>query len=145
MRASLARLALLASSLAMTACAAAPEDDNTPLALADSAWTLAGASAGPMMKGGASGTVTLAFAADRISGSGGCNRYQATYTLAGNTLTVGPVGATKIGCQDERGEIERGWFSVLGGPLTVTRAGDRLVLRDAVGVTYSLLPASAEK
>lgn len=141
----LLRAAVVASTLTMTACAAAPEEDNTPLALDGSSWTLVAASAGPMMKGGVSRTVTLAFGPDRISGSGGCNRYQATYTLDGNALSVGPVGATKIGCPDGRGEIESGWFSVLGGPLTVSRSGDRLVLRDAIGVTYSLEASAGEK
>lgn len=141
---SLARFALLGSVLAMSACASAPEDDNTPLALDGSAWVLSAASGGPLEKAAGVGEVTLAFGPERVSGSGGCNRYQADYTLSGNALTLGPVGATKRGCMDERGEIERNWFAVLGGPLTVSRAGDQLVLRDGAGVSYTLV-ASADK
>ena len=138
----LARFAMVGSILAMSACAAAPEEDNTPLALDGSTWALSGVSGGPLAKAASAGVVTLAFGPERVSGSGGCNRYQAEYTLDGNALTLGPVGATKRGCMDDRGETERNWFAVLGGPLTVSRAGDQLVLRDAGGVSYTLVAAS---
>lgn len=140
-----ARLVLAASVLAMGACAAAPEEnDNTPLALAGGAWALSSASGDAFGKALEPGLVTLTFDAARISGSGGCNRYQADYSLQGNRLTIGPVGATKRGCMDDRGELERQWFAVLGGPLDVSRNGDRLILRDASGVDYTFDPAPPE-
>lgn len=139
----LRRGVLLASLLAMTACAAAPE--NAPASLVDTSWALSASDADGLKAAGAASGVTLVFAADRVSGSGGCNRYQADYTLVGDTLTVGPVGATKMGCMDGRGEIERAWFAALGKPLTVARSGDSLVLKSADGVSHTLVATVADK
>lgn len=128
---------LLASTLLMSACAAAP--DETPLVPDGTSWSLDTAAAGPLAKSGSASGVTLVFGPDGVSGNGGCNQYRATYTLDAATLRFGPVGATKRGCMDDRAEIERTWFGVLGGALEVSREGDRLVLRDAAGVSYSFV------
>lgn len=122
----------------MTACAAGP-DDVTPLSLSDTAWSLSSTSGGPLQTRAANVEITLEFSADRASGSGGCNRYQATYTLSGDRLVFGPVGATKRGCLDGRGEAEQAWFAVLGSTLIAQRQGESLTLRDANGVVYTLI------
>lgn len=137
------RFGMLASTLMVSACAAAPDD--APLVLDGTAWALDSATAGALGKSGSASGVTLVFGPDGVSGSGGCNQYRASYTLEGSTLRLGPVGATKRGCMDDRSEIERTWFGVLGGPLDVSRDGERLQLRDAGGTAYTFAPAPAEK
>lgn len=131
----------MAAVLLMTACAAAP-DSSTPLLLDGTAWALDSAASGPLQARPADVDVTLVFAADGVSGSGGCNQYRATYTRDGDTLTFGPVGATKRGCMDGRGEIEQAWFAALGQPLTVSRDGSELVLSGADGARYVLRTAA---
>lgn len=133
----IARIAALAAVLSMTACAAAP-DSSTPVSLDGTAWALASAASGPLQARPAEVEVTLVFATDAVSGSGGCNQYRATVTREGDTLRFGPVGATKRGCMDGRGEIEQAWFAALGQPLTVSRDGDQLVLTGADGARYAL-------
>ena len=137
------RFGVLASALMVSACAAAPDD--APLVLEGTAWALDSAAAGPLAKSGAASGVTLEFGPDNASGSGGCNQYRATYTLDGATLRFGPVAATKRGCTDGRGEIESTWFTVLAGPLSVSREGERLQLRDATGTAYTFAPAPPAK
>ena len=137
------RFGMLASTLMVSACAAAPEE--APLVLDGTSWALDSAAAGPLAKSGSGSGVTLVFGPDNVSGNGGCNQYRASYTFEGGTLRLGPVGATKRGCMDDRSEIERTWFGVLAGPLGVARDGERLQLRDAAGTAYTFAPAPAEK
>ena len=47
------------------------------------------------------GGVTLAFAADRVTGRSGCNRYFASARHANGNLKIEQVGATKMACLRE--------------------------------------------
>ncbi|MFW5641135.1 MAG: META domain-containing protein [Roseicyclus sp.] len=85
--------------------------------------------------------ITLAFdATDRLSGSGGCNRFTATYAITGEGLSVGPVAATRVACPDPLQDQEVRLFELLaevasfdiredGGLTLVTRDGDRIAAR----------------
>jgi heat shock protein HslJ len=42
-----------------------------------------------------------------VSGSGGCNTYQGTYTVDGESLTFGPLAATEMACSDPEGVMEQ--------------------------------------
>jgi heat shock protein HslJ len=42
-----------------------------------------------------------------VSGSGGCNTYQGTYTVDGESLTFGPLAATLMACSDPEGVMEQ--------------------------------------
>ncbi len=58
--------------------------------------------------------VTLQFGLDdRITGTGGCNRYFASYDIgAGNTLSVGLMGSTQMYCEGSM-EQEYQYFKAL--------------------------------
>ncbi|HXZ05192.1 MAG TPA: META domain-containing protein [Ktedonobacteraceae bacterium] len=61
---------------------------------------------------------TLIFSAEdeqthRLSGSGGCNRYFASYTLAGDRLSIGPLGSTRMMCGSNRMAQEDRFFQAL--------------------------------
>lgn len=43
-------------------------------------------------------TLTLTFKDGTVSGSAGCNTFRASYTLAGDQLTIGPAAATRKAC-----------------------------------------------
>jgi len=48
--------------------------------------------------------VTAAFSAEgRITGSAGCNRYFAGYSLSGNRIAISDAGSTKMFCSDPEG------------------------------------------
>jgi len=60
--------------------------------------------------------VSIQFTQDnKINGSGGCNRYFASYeTSTGNSLSIGPIGSTKMACPGEIMEQEQQYFNALG-------------------------------
>ena len=41
-----------------------------------------------------------------VSGSGGCNSYQGTYTVDGDSLTFGPLATTMMACSEPEGIME---------------------------------------
>jgi heat shock protein HslJ len=82
---------------------------------------------------------TLTFDADgKFFGFSGCNRMMGTYDLAGNALTLGPRGTTKMMCPQDQMQTEQALHAVLDqvtgfvldpdGTLDL-RAADRVVLR----------------
>jgi len=51
--------------------------------------------------------VTIEFGEDdKVSGSGGCNSYQGTYTVDGDSLTFGPLATTMMACSEPEGIME---------------------------------------
>lgn len=61
--------------------------------------------------------ITIAFASDQISGSGGCNTYNSNFTLSDDNpflVTFGPIAATRMLCPDPAGSEETAYFSALG-------------------------------
>jgi len=74
---------------------------------------------------------------DRISGQAGCNRFSGPYSLGGDTLSPGPLAATRMACPGERMENEGQALAILGGPVAVeigeggimTLTGDSRTLR----------------
>jgi heat shock protein HslJ len=75
-----------------------------------------------------------------LAGSGGCNDYNATYTVSGDGLTIGPIAATKKACADDVMTEENAYFAALGNVATFEVSGTTLTLRDSSGaaqVTYT--------
>lgn len=44
--------------------------------------------------------LTAEFSGGRISGSGGCNRFNGSYTTKGNQLSIGPLASTFKACEE---------------------------------------------
>lgn len=58
--------------------------------------------------------ITLEFLTDgTIKGNGGCNNFTGTYTLAGKSISFGPVASTKKSCGPSLDEQEFTFFSFL--------------------------------
>lgn len=87
-------------------------------------------------------TVTAIFGADgSLSGNGGCNTYNSTYKVDGDKITIGPVAATRMACDQAVMDQEQAYFSALGNATTYSLSKDTLELRDANGalqVDYTL-------
>jgi heat shock protein HslJ len=62
--------------------------------------------------------VTMDLADGAVAGSSGCNRYNADYTLDGDTLGFGTVAMTRMACQPEQMQVEADFGAALA---TVTR------------------------
>lgn len=80
--------------------------------------------------------ITITFAGDKISGSGGCNKYNTSFALNDVNpfaLIFGPIAATRMACPDPAGSQETAYFSALEkaslwgydfGDLVIAYAGD---------------------
>jgi heat shock protein HslJ len=121
------RVALLAT-LVLAGCggedeAAAPN----PAALRGEAWVLSG---GVDVPGWEAVAPSATFAADRVSGSTGCNRFDAAYTLDGAKLRLGALRATRMACPGTGDAVERAFTAKLER-VAAWRVDDELVLLDA--------------
>jgi putative lipoprotein len=77
---------------------------------------------------------TLAFdGGQRVSGSGGCNRYTGALTAAGTGLRVGEVAMTRMACPPAVMEVESRFVTALAAVRGYRLAGDALELVDESG------------
>jgi heat shock protein HslJ len=87
--------------------------------------------------------VTAQFASDgRLSGNGGCNQYNSTYSTSGAKLTVdGPIASTMMACAAPVMRVEQAYltrlpkatsFSIDGSVLTVETTGGGPLVYDAL-------------
>jgi heat shock protein HslJ len=73
-----------------------------------------------------------------ISGSGGCNAYNAAI---GENFVIGPIASTQRACEPEVMEQEGGYLDWLSKAYDYDRAGDQLLISTANGVlTYNSTP-----
>lgn len=81
-------------------------------------WRLANMTAGdfptPMLPAGEE-PLTAEFAGDRLTGSGGCNRFTGGFETTGNQLTVGPLATTFMACEPEIMNQESQYLNALQG------------------------------
>ena len=81
----------------------------------------------------------LAFEADRLSGSAGCNRFSGGYSVADRTLTAEPLMATKMACPGAGMTQESAFFALMRGPVSLTFPTDgTLILTGNDGQTAVL-------
>lgn len=99
--------------------------------LADTTWTVSSLNGEPV----AERAPTIEFNGDRISGSGGCNRYFGGYEVTGaETIVIRGVGATEMACEPtEIMAREQAYFTALQSVRSYRRDGDRLTLSAVAG------------
>ncbi|MFV1857991.1 MAG: META domain-containing protein, partial [Anaerolineales bacterium] len=68
-----------------------------------------------------------------LSGTSGCNRFFGPYEVDGNSISIGPLGATLMACPEPLMEQEFGFTSSLQSATTYEISGDTLTLSDAEG------------
>src|SRR5690606_28664239 len=79
---------------------------------------------------------TLAFLDEgRIAGSGGCNRYNAPFTLAGDELTIDLAASTSMLCPQAVMDQERKFLAALAEVRGWSIENGMLRLRDAEGAS----------
>lgn len=120
----------------------AGQTDGDPLA--DTAWVL------EQLDGKAAATgieVTARFAEGRIGGKAGCNQYFASYTVDGDSLRIGPAGATKMMCPEPAMAVEDAFLAALQDIRTFKASGGRLQLHGSGGaaLTFTTAPFTAGK
>ena len=100
--------------------------------------------------------ITLGFGDDTISGTAGCNRYNAGLVITGSELTVGPIATTRMACSEPIMKQEQDFLTALGtadgfqvqdDQLTISYDGGESVLlfskttsgAELAGTTWTLL------
>ncbi len=71
------------------------------------------------------------FEAGRVTGSTGCNSYSGPYTVDGETLELGMLTQTLIGCQPPASEVETTFVAALQEVVGWRIDGEELVLLDS--------------
>ncbi|MFC8289889.1 META domain-containing protein [Streptomyces sp. NPDC057242] len=86
----------------------------------------------------------VAFGKDgRVTGSGGCNTFNATVAVKGDTLTASPGPMTEIACSDDRMRFEKELVEAFSGELKGTLKNDTLTLTSPDG--RNVLALTAER
>jgi heat shock protein HslJ len=121
MGSSLIRAAI--ASLALAACAAAPEAAMNNLS--GTSWREAS---------GGEHAPTIEFADGRASGHAGCNRWFASVSHGeGAAMSFGDAGLTRMMCEPGRMEVERRFMAAIRDTEIAVVDGDTLILRDIAG------------
>jgi uncharacterized lipoprotein YbaY len=119
--------------------APAPASDGQAL-VAGGEWTLV--SFGTTTAAESAGTArpaTIAFDGARVTGFGGCNRFNGPYQATGDAITFGPLVSTRAACTtDALNRQENTVFAVLQGTARYTIDGNTLSITAADGkeLTY---------
>ena len=96
---------------------------------------------------------SMSFEGGRISARFGCNSGGASYSVAGDVVSAGPVMSTKMAClpvSDAPGpgpmEFENMGFSVLAHPMRISwESGTRLTLSNSAGSIVLDLAVTAQR
>lgn len=80
---------------------------------------------------------TALFEAGQVSGSSGCNRYNAGYLLEGDKLTIMPGPMTMMACPEPQMSVEQFFMAALSTTASYQISGDQLVLLNAEGQTVA--------
>lgn len=148
--AAIASIALAACSAGGASPSAAPAEPGAEAApFEGTTWQLAeyateGGAAVPVPELVAA---TATFADGTVSGNGGCNSFNASYTLDGSSIEIGAVASTLIACEGPASTVETAFFTtfpkmtnvaVTGETLELTGDGGKLILRFTVAETAEL-------
>lgn len=98
-------------------------------------WSLAALQDAPILP---DSYINARFDADGVvTGTGGCNRYRASYQLDGSSLTIGAAAGTLMACPPPLMEQERAYFNALQATAAYELGVATLTLQDSVGVTLA--------
>jgi heat shock protein HslJ len=105
---------------------------RTPIT--DRDWLLVelGGQSSPLGRGKQPATLRLESSSSRAVGFAGCNRFSASYTLAGDSLRFGLAIATKMACIDGD-ELERSFLGALPVVATYEATDSVLILKGPGG------------
>ena len=125
------RLASLLIVLVLAGCAKTPRQEETaaPSPIEDRDWDLValGERDHPTGNGGRPATLRLDSSAKRAGGNAGCNRYNATYVLAGDSLRFEAAMSTKMACVEGM-ELENAWLGAMSHVTTWSATDSTLTL-----------------
>ncbi len=89
-------------------------------------------------------SLTLDPATKRASGSAGCNRFNGTYELSGNSLRFGPLATTRMMCPPEIMAVEDAMLEALATELTWSLQDGTLILTREGQLLARFVPGEAK-
>jgi heat shock protein HslJ len=108
----------------------APAPPQNPLA--NTTWQLQATEVNGVVPAGVS--VTAFFSGDgSLSGNGGCNSYNSSYTINGQAITIQPPVGGMMLCGDPADSVEHVYFGLLPQAMTFEINGNQLILRNSGG------------
>jgi heat shock protein HslJ len=112
----------------------------TPASITDRDWSLTslGERMNPMGQGDRLPTLRLDSSGSRASGFAGCNRFSGPYTLAGDSLSFGPLVSTKMACA-QGNDVETAYLAALGNVRSFSVSDSVITLRSADAVVATLV------
>jgi heat shock protein HslJ len=117
-------VSLLTVLLATAGCGG--DDDGEELAsLEGTSWALV-EGAGVTIPEGRS--LNIGFEADSVSGSGGCNRFTGGYQEDGDSISIGPLAATRMACAPPIMDAEQAYLAAVESASAWSATADQLVL-----------------
>lgn len=121
--------------------------DPNSAGLEGTSWTATGVNngTGAVESTALTGTISAAFASGGgLSGSGGCNQYNAKYETSGTDgLTISNVATTRMACAEDVMTLESQYTTALAKVATYSISGATLTLRDAGGATQVTFTAAS--
>jgi heat shock protein HslJ len=122
---SLLRLGLLValSASLLAGCGGDDGDDAAAPPLEETEWTLVDGVDAPD-----DSVPTLTLADGSASGFGGCNNFNGAYELDGDSITIGPLAATLMACEDDKSAAEAAYLPALEAADAWVIEGGELVL-----------------
>ncbi len=90
--------------------------------------------------------ISAEFSTDgRISGSGGCNRYNGQYTVSGSTIQIKqPLASTMMACEQPVMDQETAYFAMLGEAQSFAVEGEQLTLKGSGGTVLAVFKAQSQ-
>jgi putative lipoprotein len=118
----------LVVALALAGCANAPPGKEAR-SIEDRDWDLVavGERDHPLGNGGRPATLRFDAAAKKAGGNAGCNRYNATYVLAGDSLRFEAAISTRMACAEGM-ELENAWLGAMSHVTTWSATDSTLTL-----------------
>ncbi len=114
--------------------------------LADTSWNVISYNNGKQAVVSVMGNTTLTahFGADgNLSGSSGCNTYNATYETSGQNIKIGPPATTRMACEQAVMDQETQYLAALQTAATYKIDGTKLEMRTADGALAATFQKAA--
>ncbi len=141
MRRFFAGLAIAAIAITATACSASGGTGGT---IDGTSWALQTYDVSGTATQVPAGTrVDANFAGGKVSGFAGCNVYNATATVSGATIKIGPAATTAMACDADKTALEQAYLANLANAATFTATSDALTMFDSSGKSILVYAAGA--
>jgi heat shock protein HslJ len=113
-------MSLFVMALALGVCAPAfADDDDGPLT---ASWIAVELNGKPVEG------LTLDYTTDKVSGTGGCNRFNGPIIIEDDAVQIGPLVSTKMMCEG-KAEVESQYFTALEAARSFVLDNGMLVLK----------------